>query len=213
MRPSLILSSMTLISTLILQGCDAARQESVAKTQTDDSKVISMKQNLIKSGVLMPETRETTDEAQAKRDEQAARQKPGDRGLFTAMHQDQGITLNPQSKNQMNLQPTNDQVPVSDPPIMSPDEPNHPGACQERQAVCVQACATAHAQASAFAFAHASATACAWAEAWACVFTAQPFARVCTWARSQACSTAFATAFAAGYASDTKTVCAQQCSN
>jgi hypothetical protein len=204
---------MTLISILILQGCDAARQDSAPMSQTDDSKTMSIKQNLVKSGALMPEDQEKTDAAQAHRDEQAARQKTGDRGLFTEMHQEQGITLNPRSNNTLNLETQVDIIPETKTSTPLPGEPNPSGPCQERQAICVQACATAHAQAAAFAFAHASATACAWAEAWACVFTVQPFTRVCSWARSQACSTAFAAAFGAGYATDTKTVCAQQCSN
>ena len=82
----------------------------------------------------------------------------------------------------------------------------------ERRRVCAEACATATAQAYAFAFAHASTTACAWASAFACVWSREPFAQVCSWAQSSACSTAFASAFGFGFAVDTQTVCNKQCS-
>jgi hypothetical protein len=83
--------------------------------------------------------------------------------------------------------------------------------CPKPEKVCAEACATATATAYAFAFAHASATACAWAEAWACVYTFDPFSRVCSWAQSSACSSAFATAFGFGFGFDTQTVCNKQC--
>ena len=98
-----------------------------------------------------------------------------------------------------------------DPPRVDPPVG---GNCEEgeRRRVCAEACATATAQAYAFAFAHASTTACAWASAFACVWSREPFAQVCSWAQSSACSTAFASAFGFGFAVDTQTVCNKQCS-
>jgi hypothetical protein len=86
-----------------------------------------------------------------------------------------------------------------------------PGGCPR---VCATACASASATAVAAAFAHASVQACAFAQAWACVYeSVAPFSRVCAWARSQACVSAFATAFGFGFGFANDQECRTVCSD
>jgi hypothetical protein len=213
MQTSRVILLLLFMVSMTLQSCDSASKSPSAVNNSDDTNRTSIRQSLLNSGAMMPGEKETVDASQAQRDEHAARQIEGDRGVFSTMHRDDGITLKPQNKSSMALAEGDETIPVTRNPTVINTPIAGDNTCTERQAICVQACATAHAQAVAFAFAHASVTACAWAEAWACVFTVSPFTRVCSWARSQACSTAFASAFAFGYASDTKTVCDRQCSN
>ncbi len=204
--------AMIFVMVTTVAGCDSGQKKSSNFQNVDNTEATTLRQHLINSGVLMPgASGEIVDAAQVSRDEQSTRKTPGDRGVFNSIHHQDQITLLPHRASSLNLATSDDTISVVKDPSVITDDPNG-GTCPQRQNICVQACATARAEAVAFAFAHASATACAWAEAWACVFTVAPFTRVCAWSRSQACASAFASAFAAGYASNTETVCARQCS-
>jgi hypothetical protein len=190
------------------------------------------REGIEKASIPMPEGQYQIDPTAALADEEAARNEAGDRGAFQPMHRD-GITLLPANaaRPSKGFGLIEDAVAVTRTPIPVPEAttppstatptpspnpsvsatPGGPDDCPPEPKVCAKACATAHAAAVAVAFAHASVTACAWAEAWACVFRFQPFAKVCSWARSEACSTAFASAFGFGFAFDTETVCKEQC--
>lgn len=163
------------------------------------------------AGVMLPdEGGYDVNQSDAVRDERAAAALPGDRGAFQSMH-DSGISLNPTpAATGLNLAAAAVEIDAPDVGDGGGDGGGDGQQCQNQQ-VCAQACAKATAAAYAYAFAHASATTCAWAEAWACVFSFQPFTRVCSWAKSKACATAFASAFGVGFAANTTEVCERQC--
>lgn len=92
--------------------------------------------------------------------------------------------------------------------LINPPPPGCPGV------ECATECVQASAEAKAGAFAVAAAKTCAWARAWACVYNGfPPFNRVCVWAKSTACASAFAAAFAFDVQQDTDRKCLTVCSN
>jgi hypothetical protein len=232
---------LAVTAMFILLGCDAdqlgqknstngqAKRSSNLDVEADKRAIA--RQGIEKAGIPMPEGQYQVDPTTALANEEEARNQVGDRGAFREMHSN-GITLLPVDGTQPSsgfglledaiavtatARPVPSSTATPDTPTPTPNPsasatPGGPNPCPPAKKACAKACATAHAAAVAVAFAHASATACAWAEAWACVFSFQPFAKVCTWAQSSACSTAFASAFGFGFAFDTETVCNEQCS-
>jgi len=145
---------------------------------------------------------------------------PGTRGIFADFHTNVAPLL-PQSSlvtaqsskvrplqvapidvEQVNKQIEDQQNVVNPPPVGCPG------------VECATECVEANAEAIAGAWAWAAAKTCAWAQAWACVYSnIPPFNRVCMYAKSSACATAFAAAFAFDYEKDTEKKCLTVCSN
>jgi|GEM_PF-1979902 len=221
------------IMTMSILSCDresepTANERSLHAADQTQAAYVAALDAMKQSGVLVPDAAYRIDAAKANEDELAARSQSGSRGAFQSTH-DEGITILPVEQAGLKLDdsqpapsPTSaatsipsapNPIPTVTPTTTPPPQPQPTAsACPNASQTCATACATATASAVAFAFAHASVTTCAWAQAWACAFTVNPFVKVCTWAQSQACASAFATAFGFGFATDTKTVCNQQCS-